>query len=64
MDPRFLDFDTNWSNWLASRPCRFMAEESVLRSHWIGDFVCPRATLGNIKKRKFLALSGLKFSAV
>jgi hypothetical protein len=42
-----------WSN---SRPGRF-----THRSHWIADWVGPKAGMDDVEKRKFFTLSGLEF---
>jgi hypothetical protein len=41
--------------WSASRPGRF-----TLGTHWIGDWVSPRASPDDMEKRKFLILPGLE----
>jgi hypothetical protein len=45
--------------WSASRPGRFTPGERAPGTHWIG-WVDPRADLGDMEKRKFLALPGLE----
>jgi hypothetical protein len=35
-------------------------EERVPRTHWIGGWVGLRSSLGDVEKRKFLALPGLE----
>jgi hypothetical protein len=45
--------------WSASR--RFIPGERALGTHWIGDWVDPRACLDDVEKRKrFLTLPGLE----
>jgi hypothetical protein len=39
--------------WSVSRPGRFTPG-----THWIGDWVDPRASLDDVEKRKFLTLLG------
>jgi hypothetical protein len=41
--------------WSASRPCRF-----IPGTHWVGDWVDPRAGLDDVEMRKFLTLPGLE----
>jgi hypothetical protein len=38
--------------WSASRPGRFTPRESAPGTHWIGDWVGPRAVLDAVEKRK------------
>jgi hypothetical protein len=40
------------SEWSASRPGRFTAGERAPGTHWIGGWVCPRAVLDAVVKRK------------
>jgi hypothetical protein len=47
--------------WYASRPGRFIPWERAPGTHWIGDWVGPRAGLDDVEKRKFLTLAGLEF---
>jgi hypothetical protein len=46
--------------WSASRPGRFTPRERAPGTHWIGGWVCPRASLANVEKRKFFTLPGLE----
>jgi hypothetical protein len=46
--------------WSASRLGRFTPEERILGTHWIGDWVGPRASLDDVEKGKFLTLPGLE----
>jgi hypothetical protein len=46
--------------WSASRPGRFTPEERAPGIHWIGGWVCPRAGLDDVEKRKFLTLPVLE----
>jgi hypothetical protein len=46
--------------WSASRPGRFIPGEWDPDTHWIGDWVNPRAGLDDLEKRKFLTLLGLE----
>jgi hypothetical protein len=57
----FLTLALVGGEWSASRPCRFTARERAPGIHGIGGWVQPRATLGNVEKRKFLTLPGLEF---
>jgi hypothetical protein len=38
--------------WLASRPGSFTPREKAPGTHWIGGWVCPRAVLDAVVKRK------------
>jgi hypothetical protein len=38
--------------WSALRPCRFTFKEGARFTHWIGDWVGPRAVLDAVVKRK------------
>jgi hypothetical protein len=38
--------------WSASRPGRFISRERASGTHWIGGWVCPRAGLDAVVKRK------------
>jgi hypothetical protein len=38
--------------WSAFRPSRFTPRERVPGTHWIGDWVGPRAGLDKVSKRK------------
>jgi hypothetical protein len=44
-----------------SRPGRFTPGERAPGTLWIGGWVDLRAGLGDLEKRKFLTLPGLKF---
>jgi hypothetical protein len=46
--------------WSASRPGRFTLGEGAPGTHWIGDWVGPRAGLDDVEKRKFLSFPGLE----
>jgi hypothetical protein len=48
----------------ALRPCRFTPGERAPYTHWIGGWVCPRAGLDDVQKRKFLTLPGLELQPV
>jgi hypothetical protein len=50
--------------WRASRPGRFTPGERPPGTHWIGDWVDPRADLDDMEKRKFLTLPGLQLRPV
>jgi hypothetical protein len=54
IDPHYLDLGTRWSEWSASRPCRFTPEERTPAIHWLGCWVDLRAGLDDSEKRKFL----------
>jgi hypothetical protein len=45
--------------WSDLRPGRFIPRERAPGTHWIGDWVGPRAGL-DVEKRKFLTLQGLE----
>jgi hypothetical protein len=42
--------------WSASPPRCFTPGEIAPRTHWIGDWVGPRAGLDDVEKRKFLTI--------
>jgi hypothetical protein len=58
--PYFLDLGTSWSEWPASRPCRFTPGEIAIGTHWIRGWVGPSAGLSDVENRKFLTLPGLE----
>jgi hypothetical protein len=60
IDPLFLTSAFAGGEWSASRPCRFTLAERVPGTHWIGDWVGPRAGLDDVEKQKFLTLPGLE----
>jgi hypothetical protein len=55
----FLSSALDGSEWSASRSGRFTPG-----THWIGDWVAPRARLDAVEKRKFLTLPGLQLRPV
>jgi hypothetical protein len=48
------------SEWSASRLGRFTRGERAPGTHWIGDWVDPRAGVDDVEDRKFLTLLGLE----
>jgi hypothetical protein len=54
----FLTSALAGGEWSASRLGRFTSAERAPGTHWIGDWVGPRASLDDVKRRKFLALPG------
>jgi hypothetical protein len=56
----FLTLALVGGEWSASRPGRFSPRERAPVTHCIGGRVNPRAGLDDVKKRKFLTLSGLE----
>jgi hypothetical protein len=56
----FLTSALAGGEWSASRPSRFTPGERAPSTHWIGDWVNPRAGLDDVEKREFLALPGLE----
>jgi hypothetical protein len=46
--------------WSDSHPGRFTPGKRAPGTHWIGDWVGPRAGLDDVEKRKFLTLPGLE----
>lgn len=57
-----LLFETSYIilSYVALRPSHFTAEERVPGTHCIGGLLSPRARLGSVRKRKFLAIPGLE----
>jgi hypothetical protein len=55
----FLTLALAGGEWSASRPYSVIPGERA-GTHWIGDWVGPRACLDDLKKRKFLILPGLE----
>jgi hypothetical protein len=60
IDPLFLNLGSSGGEWSASRPCHFTPRERPPGTHWIGDWVGPRAGLDDAEKRKFLTLPGIE----
>jgi hypothetical protein len=58
IDPRFLDLGTSW-RWVVSFTPRGKIPPPS-STHWIGDWLGPRAGLDDVEKRKFLTLPGLE----
>jgi hypothetical protein len=56
----FLPSTLVGGEWPASRPGRFIPGERASGTRWIGDWVGPRTGMGDVEKRKFLILPGLK----
>jgi hypothetical protein len=50
--PPFLTSTLDGDEWPASRPCRLTPGARAPSTHWIGDWVGPRASLDSMKKRK------------
>jgi hypothetical protein len=46
--------------WSDSRPGRFAPEKRTPGTHCIVDWVCPRAGLDDVEKKKFLTVPGLE----
>jgi hypothetical protein len=46
----FLTSALAGGEWSASRPCHFTPGERAPGTHWIGDWVGPRASLDDIEK--------------
>lgn len=44
--------------WLPSSPGRFAPREEIHRTHWIGEWLCPRVGQDLLKKRKIFLLTG------
>jgi hypothetical protein len=47
----FLTSALDGDEWSASRPDPFTSVERAHRTHWIGRWVGPKATLDNVKKK-------------
>jgi hypothetical protein len=59
----FLTSELAGGEWSALRSYRFTPPppgERAPGTHWIGDWVCPRAGLDGVEKRKCLTLPGLE----
>jgi hypothetical protein len=48
----FLTSALGGGEWSASRPGRFTPRERVPNTHWVGDWVGPKAILDTVVKRK------------
>jgi hypothetical protein len=46
--------------WSTSRPGGFTPGKRALGTHWRGEWLCPRACLHKVEKRKFLTVPGLE----
>jgi hypothetical protein len=51
----FFDLGTSGGEWSASCPGRFTPRERAPGTHWIGDWVGPKAVLDAVVKRKILS---------
>jgi hypothetical protein len=61
IDPYFLDLGINFGvSGQIHAPAALPRKERNPGTHWIGDWVGPRAGLGDVEKRKFLTLPGLE----
>jgi hypothetical protein len=58
--PPFLTSELDGGEWSASSPGRFTPEKIALGTNWIGGWVCPRANLDVVEKRKIFPLLGLE----
>jgi hypothetical protein len=56
----FLTSALVWGEWSASCPDRFSPVEGASGTHWIGDWVDPRAGLDDVEKKQFLTLQELE----
>jgi hypothetical protein len=56
----FLTTALAGGEWSASRPDRFAPGETAPNTHWIGGWMDPKASLGDVEERKFLTLSGVE----
>jgi hypothetical protein len=56
----FLTSTLAVGEWSASRSGCFIPGERAPGTHWIGDWVGLRASLGTVEKRKFLTLPELE----
>jgi hypothetical protein len=56
----FLTSALAGGEWLASRLGRFPPGERAPGNPWIAGWVDPRTCLGDVEKKKFLTLPGLK----
>jgi hypothetical protein len=56
----FLTSALDGDKWSGSRPGRFTSRERAPGAHWIGGWVCTRAVLDAVVKRKFPNPAGLE----
>jgi hypothetical protein len=56
----FLNLALVGNEWSASCPGRFTTGKRTSGTHWIGGWVCPRAGMDDVEKRKFLPPQGLE----
>jgi hypothetical protein len=53
--PLFLSSTLDGGEWQASRPSRFIPGEIAPGIHWPGGWLCPKAGLGAVEKKKALS---------
>jgi hypothetical protein len=56
----FLTSTPYGGEWSASRFGRFATGDIAAGTHWIGEWVCPRAGMGAMQKIKILPLPGIE----
>jgi hypothetical protein len=54
--PPFLTSSLEGGEWSVSRPGRFTPDENSTGTHWLGEWVGPRAGLDAVEKIKILPL--------
>jgi hypothetical protein len=60
----FLTSTLAGGKWSASSPGRFTLGERFPSTHWIGDWVDPRAGVDDVEKRKFMTLPRLELRSL
>jgi hypothetical protein len=58
--PPFLISILDGGEWSASLPRRFTTRETAPGTHWIGDWVGPRAGMDAVEKVKSFPLPGIE----
>jgi hypothetical protein len=56
----FITLELNGGKWSASHPGHLTPEETESGTHWIGDWVDPRADMDAVKSNNLLLLLGNK----
>jgi hypothetical protein len=59
IDPRLFELGNSWRRLVSFTPRPLFSGERAPDTHWIGDWVDPKAGLNDMKKLKFLNILGL-----